>query len=181
VISISIVIAILIYDNRLVSISIVVAILIYDDRFMVAIPVTVISPNCYATRANTDPDLFCGCRYCAANTATAAITIEVYALSSPLVKPAQDKLGGWRLLRWTRDDIISNSVMRPTIIRRRADRKPEGAHCSQAGLRAPVLLMLVVAARASATLAPALADVKVSRDIEFRTRWPATTGYARYW
>jgi hypothetical protein len=68
VISISIVIAILIYDNRLVSISIVVAILIYDDRFMVAIPVTVISPNCYATRANTDPDLFCGCRYCAANT-----------------------------------------------------------------------------------------------------------------
>ena len=92
-ISISIVIAILIYDNRLVSISIVVAILIYDDRFMVAISVTVISPDCYATGANTDPDLFCGRRYCAANTATATITIESLRIEySFFVKPAQDKL-----------------------------------------------------------------------------------------
>jgi hypothetical protein len=68
VISISIVIAIFIYDNRLVSISIVVAIFIYNYRFMVPIPVTVISPDCYATRANTDPDLLCGGRYCTANT-----------------------------------------------------------------------------------------------------------------
>jgi hypothetical protein len=45
----------------------VVAILIYDDRFMVAISVTVISSNCYATGANADPDLFCGRRYCAAD------------------------------------------------------------------------------------------------------------------
>lgn len=59
-ISISIVVAVLLYDNRLISISIVIA-----------VPVTVASPNGHANGPNTDPNLFCSSRYCAANTRAA--------------------------------------------------------------------------------------------------------------
>jgi hypothetical protein len=56
-ISISIAVAVSPYDNRLISVSIVVA-----------VPVAVSGPNGYANGPNTDPDLFCSSRHCAANT-----------------------------------------------------------------------------------------------------------------
>ncbi len=55
-VSISIVVAVLLYDNRLVTISVAIA-----------VPV-VARPDCYANRSNTDPDLFCANRHRAANT-----------------------------------------------------------------------------------------------------------------
>src|ERR1017187_783994 len=69
----SIVIAVLLYDNRLIAISIVVAVFLNDNRLItVAIPLIVARPDCYANRPNTDPDpdpdLFCSGRHCAANT-----------------------------------------------------------------------------------------------------------------
>jgi hypothetical protein len=60
-ISISIVIAVFLYDNRLISVSIVVA-----------VPVAVARPNGYANGPNTDPDLFCSSRHCAENTCHAS-------------------------------------------------------------------------------------------------------------
>jgi hypothetical protein len=56
-ISISIVVAVFLYDNRLISVSIVFA-----------VPVAVIRPNGYANGPNTDSDLFCYGRHCAKNT-----------------------------------------------------------------------------------------------------------------
>ena len=56
-ISISIVIAVSPYDNRLISVSIAVA-----------VPVAVARPNGYTNGPNTDPDLFRSSRHCAANT-----------------------------------------------------------------------------------------------------------------
>ena len=82
------------------------------------------------------------------------------------MKPAQDKLRGVAIVpAETRDDIISIQRNRaPTIIRRRADRKPEGTPGSQAETPGhPVLLMLVGGGSANATLAPALAGVKEFR------------------
>ena len=61
-------IAVLLYDNRLIAISIVVAVFLNDNRLItVAIPLIVARPDCYANRPNTDPDLFCSGRHCAAN------------------------------------------------------------------------------------------------------------------
>jgi hypothetical protein len=65
------VVAVLLYDNRLTSISIVVAVLLYDNRFIavtVTVTVMVTRPDCYANGPNTDPDLFCSGRHCAAKT-----------------------------------------------------------------------------------------------------------------
>jgi hypothetical protein len=101
VISISIVIAILIYNNRLVSISIAVAVLIYDDRFMVAIPVTVISPDCYATRANRSRPLLRR-QVLRRNPATAAITIESLRSINATLAPA---LAGVKEFRATSSSI----------------------------------------------------------------------------
>ena len=61
-ISISIVIAVFLYDNRLISVSIVVA-----------VPVAVARPNGYANGPNTDPDLFCSAGIAQQIPATAAI------------------------------------------------------------------------------------------------------------
>ena len=50
-------IAVLLYDNRLIAISIVVAVFLNDNRLItVAIPLIVARPDCYANRPNTDPD-----------------------------------------------------------------------------------------------------------------------------
>jgi hypothetical protein len=66
-VSISTVVTIPVYDDRSVSISI--AVLVDNNRSItVAIPVAVVRPDWYATRTNTDPDLFCSGRHCAANT-----------------------------------------------------------------------------------------------------------------
>jgi len=61
------VVAIPVYDDRSVSISIAVLV---DNRLAItiAIPIPVVRPDCYATRTNTDPDLFCSGGHCAANT-----------------------------------------------------------------------------------------------------------------
>jgi|ERR1700730_15736092 len=68
-VSISTVIAIPVYDDRSVSISIAVAVLVDNNRpITVAIPVPVARSDRYATGPNTDPDLFCSGRHCAANT-----------------------------------------------------------------------------------------------------------------
>ena len=53
-ISISIVVTVLLYDNRPISISI-----------MVVVPVTVAWTHSYTNGSNTDPDLFCYGRHCA--------------------------------------------------------------------------------------------------------------------
>jgi len=60
------VVAIPVYDDRYVSVSI--AVLVDNNRTItVAIPVTVVRPDRYATRTNTDPDLFRSGWHCAAN------------------------------------------------------------------------------------------------------------------
>jgi hypothetical protein len=66
----SIVIAVSLY-NRRISISIVIAAFLYDNRpisISIAVPVAVARSNGYANGPNTDPDLFCSSRRCANNT-----------------------------------------------------------------------------------------------------------------
>ena len=68
----SIVIAVSLYYRR-ISISIVIAVFLYDNRpisisIVVAVPVAVARSNGYANGPNTDPDLFCSSRRCANNT-----------------------------------------------------------------------------------------------------------------
>ena len=68
-VAISIVVAVLLNDDRLVAISIMVAVYLNDNRLIaVAIPLIMARPDCYANRPNTDPNLLCSGRHCAANT-----------------------------------------------------------------------------------------------------------------
>ena len=66
---VAVVVAVFPYD-RLMSITVSIVVLLYDNRLVaIAVPslVTVARPDCYANRPNTYTNLLCSSRHCGAN------------------------------------------------------------------------------------------------------------------
>jgi hypothetical protein len=62
-VAISISIAVLLYDDRLVTVSVIAV----PNEIPIAIPIRAARADCYTNRPDTDPNLFCSGWHCGAN------------------------------------------------------------------------------------------------------------------